>query len=341
MLTIAQIKNICQAKDCHLADEHAEIELLAFDSRNVLIPQKTLFFAISTAKNDGHHYIPELWQQGVRNFIITRPFDEFSHFSDANFVQVENAVSALQQIAAFHRRQFDYPVIGITGSNGKTIVKEWLSQMLAPEFHVVRNPNSYNSQIGVPMSVWQMAQRHNLAIFEAGISQPGEMEKLAAVIQPTIGILTNIGAAHNEFFHNNEEKLIEKTKLFQDCQKVIYNTDNPLIHNYFKQNTLFKGKTISWGQAEDADYHIDFVNTADVHTIVSLNGQLIDIPFSDAGSIENALHSIVLMLQLNCTIPQIKQKLQNLSAVSMRMEMIEGINNSVIINDTYSLDMSS
>lgn len=341
MLTIAQIKDICQAKDCHLADGHAEIELLAFDSRNVLIPQKTLFFAITTAKNDGHHYIAELWQQGVKNFVITRPVSEFSHFSDANFLQVNNAVTALQQIAAYHRQQFSYPVVGITGSNGKTIVKEWLSQMLAPEFHVVRNPNSYNSQIGVPLSVWQMAPRHNLAIFEAGISQPGEMERLAAVIQPTIGILTNIGAAHNEFFHNNEEKLIEKTKLFKDCQKVIYCSDNPLIHNYFKQNERFKGKTISWGHTEDADYHIDFVNTTDVHTVVSLNGQLIDIPFSDAGSIENALHSIVLMLQLNFTLPQINQKLHNLSAVSMRMEMIEGINNSVIINDTYSLDMSS
>lgn len=341
MLTISQIKDICQPKEYRLADEHADIELLAFDSRNVLIPQKTLFFAITTAKNDGHHYILDLWKQGVRNFIITRPLSEFSQFSDANFLQVSNAVTALQQIAAYHRQQFSYPVVGITGSNGKTIVKEWLSQMLAPEFHVVRNPNSYNSQIGVPLSVWQMAQRHNLAIFEAGISQPGEMEQLAAIIQPTIGILTNIGAAHNEFFHNNEEKLMEKVKLFQHCQKVIYNTDNPLIHNYFKQNKNFQGKTISWGHAEDADYHLDFVNTTDTHTVVSLNGQLIDIPFSDAGSIENALHSIVLMLQLNFTLPQINQKLHHLSAVSMRMEMIEGINNSVIINDTYSLDMSS
>lgn len=341
MLTLAQIKDICHPLQCSIADEKVGIQFLAFDSRNVLIPQKTLFFAITTAKNDGHHYIAELWQQGVKNFVITCPVSEFSHFSDANFLQVNNAVTALQQIAAYHRQQFSYPVVGITGSNGKTIVKEWLSQMLAPEFHVVRNPNSYNSQIGVPLSVWQMAPRHNLAIFEAGISQPGEMERLAAVIQPTIGILTNIGAAHNEFFHNNEEKLIEKTKLFKNCQKVIYCSDNPLIHNYFKQNERFKGKTISWGHTEDADYHIDFVNTTDVHTVVSLNGQLIDIPFSDAGSIENALHSIVLMLQLNFTLPQINQKLHNLSAVSMRMEMIEGINNSVIINDTYSLDMSS
>lgn len=341
MLTLAQIKDICLPLQCSIADEKVGIQFLAFDSRNVLIPQKTLFFAITTAKNDGHHYIAELWQQGVKNFVITCPVSEFSHFSDANFLQVNNAVTALQQIAAYHRQQFSYPVVGITGSNGKTIVKEWLSQMLAPEFHVARNPNSYNSQIGVPLSVWQMAPRHNLAIFEAGISQPGEMERLAAVIQPTIGILTNIGAAHNEFFHNNEEKLIEKTKLFKNCQKVIYCSDNPLIHNYFKQNERFKGKTISWGHTEDADYHIDFVNTTDVHTVVSLNGQLIDIPFSDAGSIENALHSIVLMLQLNFTLPQINQKLHNLSAVSMRMEMIEGINNSVIINDTYSLDMSS
>ena len=340
-MTLAQIKDVCLPLNHHIVDENAEIEFLAFDSRNILIPQKTLFFAITTAKDDGHHYIQELWKLGVRNFIITQPLAVFSHFSDTNFLQVTNAVDALQKIAAFHREQFDYPVVGITGSNGKTIVKEWLSQMLAPEFHVVRNPNSYNSQIGVPLSVWQMAKRHNLAIFEAGISQPGEMENLAAIIQPTIGILTNIGSAHKEFFQSIEEKLIEKTKLFQHCQKVIYNTDNPLIHNYFKQNKDFQGKTISWGHAEDADYHLDFVNTTDVHTVVSLNGQLIDIPFSDTGSIENAMHAVVLMLLLDFTLPQINQKLQSLSAVSMRMEMIEGINNSVIINDTYSLDMSS
>lgn len=340
-MTLAQIKDVCHPLNHHIVDENTEIEFLAFDSRNILIPQKTLFFAITTAKDDGHHYIQELWKLGVRNFIITQPLAVFSHFSDTNFLQVTNAVDALQKIAAAHREQFDYPVVGITGSNGKTIVKEWLSQMLAPEFHVVRNPNSYNSQIGVPLSVWQMAKRHNLAIFEAGISQPDEMENLAAIIQPTIGILTNIGSAHKEFFQSIEEKLIEKTKLFQHCQKVIYNTDNPLIHNYFKQNKDFQGKTISWGHAEDADYHLDFVNTTDVHTVVSLNGQLIDIPFSDTGSIENAMHAVVLMLLLDFTLPQINQKLQSLSAVSMRMEMIEGINNSVIINDTYSLDMSS
>lgn len=341
MLSIAQIKNVCHPLNSRMVDERAEIEFLAFDSRNILIPQKTLFFAISTAKNDGHYYIEELWHKGVRNFIITRHIENFARFSDASFIQVDNAVDALQHIAAFHRQQFTYPVVGITGSNGKTIVKEWLSQMLSPEFHVVRNPNSYNSQIGVPLSVWQMQERHNLAIFEAGISQPGEMEKLADIIQPTIGILTNIGAAHNEFFHDNQEKLMEKAKLFHTCQSVIYNSDNQLIDIYFKQHDEFKGKTVSWGHQADTDYHIDFINKTDTHTVVSLNQQLIDIPFSDEGSIENALHATVMMLELNYSTAQINQKLQGLSPVSMRMEMIEGINNSVIINDTYSLDMSS
>lgn len=341
MLTLSQIKDICHPLHCRLVNENTEIEFLAFDSRNVLIPQRTLFFAIATAKNDGHHYIPELWEKGVRNFIITRPVAEFTQFPDANFIQVENAVTSLQEIAAHHRRQYDYPVVGITGSNGKTIVKEWLGQMLTPEFHVVKNPNSYNSQIGVPLSVWQMKDRHNIAIFEAGISQPGEMEKLAAVIQPTIGILTNIGAAHKEFFHDNEEKLKEKSKLFKSCQKIIYNSDNQLIDNYFKHNPEFKDSTISWGHQADADYHIDFINTTGLHTIVSLNGQLIEIPFTDAGSIENAMHASVLMLYLGFPFPEINQKLEHLPTLSMRMEMIEGINNSVIINDTYSLDMSS
>lgn len=341
MLTISQIKDICQPLASQINSENTEIEYLAFDSRNILIPQKTLFFAIATQKNDGHNYIAELREKGVRNFIITKDLAQYSSFTDTSFIQVDNAIKALQNIAAYHRQQFHYPVIGITGSNGKTIVKEWLSQMLVPEYHVVKNPNSYNSQIGVPLSVWQMNERHNLAIFEAGISKPDEMANIANVIRPTIGILTNIGAAHDEFFQNNEAKLYEKTQLFSHCSIVIYNSDNQVVNDFFKKNKVTTGRTISWGHDPKSDFRIDFVNVTDFHTIVSLNHQLIDIPFTDAGSVENALHASVLLLHLGFSVLQVNQKLAQLSPVSMRMEMKEGIQNSVIINDTYSLDMSS
>lgn len=341
MLTISQIKDLCQPLASQLNADNPEIEYLAFDSRNIAVPSKTLFFAITTSKNDGHHYIGELIQKGVRNFIVTRTIEQFAQYPEASFIQVKDAVCALQAIVAHHRQQFAYPVVGITGSNGKTIVKEWLSQMLVPEYHVVKNPNSYNSQIGVPLSVWQMNERHNLAIFEAGISKPDEMEKIAEVIKPTIGILTNIGAAHDGFFQNKEKKLIEKAKLFNHCQTIIYNADNQMIDDFFNQNDRFHNRTISWGKKDGADFHIDFINHTDFHTMVSLNQQLIDIPFSDAGSVENALHASVLLLHLGFSASQINQKLAQLSPVSMRMEIKEGIQNSVIINDTYSLDMSS
>lgn len=340
MLSIMQIKNCCSYIDSRISDTNCEVEVLSFDSRKVILPQKTLFFAITTQKNDGHRYIDELIQKGVHNFIVTKPVQQFEN-KNANFIQVENAIDALQKIAAFHRQQFTYPVVGITGSNGKTIVKEWLSQMLIPEYHVVKNPNSYNSQIGVPLSVWQMNSHHQIALFEAGISQPNEMEKLAEIIKPTIGILTNIGSAHDEFFQNKEEKLSEKAKLFKNCQFVIYNSDNELVNSFIKHNYNFSGKTITWGKNADADYPIDFIKTTGLHSIVSLNGELIDIPFTDAGSIENALHAVVLMLHLGFPLTQVNAKLSQLSSVSMRMEIKEGVNNTVIINDTYSLDINS
>lgn len=335
-----QIKDCCSCIDSRITDTNCEVEVLAFDSRKIVLPQKTLFFAITTQKNDGHRYIDELIQKGVHNFIVTKPIHQFEN-KNANFIQVDNAVEALQKIASFHRQQFTYPVVGITGSNGKTIVKEWLSQMLIPEYHVVKNPNSYNSQIGVPLSVWQMSSLHQIALFEAGISRPNEMDNLAEVIQPTIGILTNIGSAHDEFFQNKEEKLREKAKLFKNCQFIIYNSDNKLVNTFFKHNFYFSGKTITWGKNADADYPIDFIKTTGLHSIVSLNGKLIDIPFTDAGSIENALHAVVLMLHLGFSWTQVNAKLSQLSSVSMRMEIKEGVNSTVIINDTYSLDINS
>jgi alanine racemase len=200
MLLPHQITSIIAPKNCVVFDAEQRISELVFDSRKVTFPEQTLFFAIKTEKNDGHLYIPELIKQKVKNFIVSDNIEHYLKYN-ANFYQVIEPVRAMQQIAAAHRKRFNYQVVGITGSNGKTIVKEWLSTILSHEFSVIKSPNSYNSQIGVPLSVWQMNDNYGFAIFEAGISQPNEMEELEAVIKPDIGILTNIGNAHSGFFN--------------------------------------------------------------------------------------------------------------------------------------------
>ncbi len=223
-----------------------EIEQLLIDSRKIVFPQTSLFFAISGPRRDGHHFIKEVYERGVRNFVVLEGFDA-RLFSDANFLQVPNVLTALQQLAAHHRKQFQIPVIGITGSNGKTIVKEWLYQLLQHEYSIVRSPRSYNSQLGVPLSVWQMQPHHTLAIFEAGISAVGEMEKLASIIQPTMGVLTNIGDAHNEGFINSRQKAIEKAKLFAGADIIFFGREvlQQALHpdnedkGLYKEGTLF------------------------------------------------------------------------------------------------------
>ncbi|MGZ8518167.1 MAG: Mur ligase family protein [Chitinophagaceae bacterium] len=194
-------------------DDKTVIEYLLLDSRKVYSPGSSLFFALKGPRRDGHQFIPELYKKGVRSFVVSEKQD-VSVYPEAVFLLVNDTLAALQQLAIHHRKRFDIPVIGITGSNGKTIVKEWLCQLLHDEYIIVRSPKSYNSQIGVPLSVWQVNEQHRLGIFEAGISQPGEMEMLEKIIQPTIGVLTNIGEEHNVGFASNTQKLTEKLKLF-------------------------------------------------------------------------------------------------------------------------------
>ena len=342
MLLPEQLIQIIYPKNRIIAAPNGSISELVFDSRKVTFPEKTLFFAIKTAKNDGHLYIPELIKQNVLNFVVTEDLERFKDF-DANFYQVENPVFAMQQIAAHHRKQFDYPVVGITGSNGKTIVKEWLSTILSKEFSVIKNPNSYNSQIGVPLSVWQMNENHNFAIFEAGISQKNEMENLEAVIKPTIGILTNIGNAHSGFFENDEEKLLEKMKLFTAASSVIFNNDCALIRETLKQAGFVQLKKISWGQHPDSYYKIISQKHLQNSTIIEFShtAEWLEIPFTDAASIENILHISALLMFLGYSLTYISKQLSLLSPLSMRMEIKEAHNHSIIINDTYSLDINS
>lgn len=251
MYSIEQISKIVIAKS--IICSNSSIEHLLIDSRKISFAATSLFFAIVGNRRDGHNYIDDVYKQGVRNFVISNNVDT-SNYTDANFLIVNNTLKALQVLVAHHRKQFDISVVGITGSNGKTIVKEWLNQLLQNDYSICRSPKSYNSQIGVPLSVWQLNTKHNLAIFEAGISTIDEMENLQEIIQPTIGILTNIGVAHNDGFKNTEEKIQEKILLFKDCKQIIYCSDDDLVDKLIKKN--YQSGLFSFGKNEGATLQI-------------------------------------------------------------------------------------
>ena len=337
-MTITEIADIIQPIHQCIRDDKAVVSCLCYDSRKVNKPEESLFFAFKTAQNDGHRFIPELLLKGVRNFIVTDPCCTDLD-SSANFLVVDNTLAALQTLAGHHRQQFHYPVIGITGSNGKTIVKEWLATLLDDDFSIVKSPNSYNSQLGVPLSVWKMAGHHNLAIFEAGISRPGEMQHLAEIIRPTIGILTNIGMAHAQFFQNQAQKTIEKLQLFAHADTLIYHDDNLELNTLLTLPEYNHLDKISWGSAQ-ATYPVQY-QTEDNHTLLKINNFTYSIPFLDAVSIENATHAIITMLVSGLEPETINTRLPRLSHIRMRMEILEGRNHSVVINDTYSLDTNS
>jgi alanine racemase len=229
----------------------AEINWLLTDSRSLSFPAESLFFAIHTARNNGHNYIPELYRQNLRYFVVSEMRPEFAKLTDAVFLQVNDGLKALQTLAAAHRSSFQVPVIGITGSNGKTVVKEWLYQLLHKDYAITRSPRSYNSQIGVPLSVWAMNENTQLGIFEAGISEMHEMEHLQPIIQPTIGIFTNLGEAHQENFTGLKQKCEEKLILFKNAETLIYCSDNKLVEISIAQSD-FKGKLFSWGKSDKA-----------------------------------------------------------------------------------------
>jgi Alr-MurF fusion protein len=318
------------------------IEHLLADSRRLIFPNTTIFFALSGPRRNGNQFIEELYNRGVRNFIVSNKLD-VAHFKDANIILVKDSLAAFQQLSIFHRSQFDIPVIGITGSNGKTIVKEWLNQLLEDEYNIVRSPRSYNSQIGVPLSVWQMNESHELAIFEAGISQPGEMKKLEKIIQPTIGIFTNIGEAHSEGFKNLQNKIEEKIRFFKNASVLIYNSDDGNISKAVSGNKSIE--LFSWGKNKDAKIRVKKINKLDFNTTVDIvyNKEKFSfvIPFTDDASIENAITCICTLLYLKIPFEKILEKLLQLSPVAMRLELKSGINNCSVINDSYSADINS
>ncbi|MBS1932600.1 MAG: bifunctional UDP-N-acetylmuramoyl-tripeptide:D-alanyl-D-alanine ligase/alanine racemase, partial [Bacteroidetes bacterium] len=313
------------------------------DSRKLIFPSTTLFFALNGARRNGNKFIDELYKKGVRNFVLNDIVD-VSLYPEANIISVENSLDALQQLAAHHRSLFDIPVIGITGSNGKTIVKEWLNQLLEDKFNIVRSPRSYNSQIGVPLSIWQMNETHELAIFEAGISEPGEMKRLEEVIKPTIGVFTNIGEAHAENFKNIGQKAREKAILFTNASIIIYPADSKIIGEALS-GLHQPVKLFGWGQHTKAQVSIRQIEKNAHRTVIHLSNNnfnfSVTIPFADNASIENAINCICVLLYLGTPTDTIIRKMFLLSPIAMRLELKSGINNCSVINDSYSADLSS
>lgn len=339
-----EINAIIRAMECHVERPESEVTHLLTDSRRLVSAPDTLFFAIPTKRNSGCRYIADLYETGVRSFVVPAGCD--LNYHDANVWVVTDVVQALQRLAAWHRSHFSMPVIGVTGSNGKTIVKDWLVQLLSEDHHVVASPKSYNSQIGVPLSVWQMNDSHDLAIFEAGISEAGEMTNLQHVINPTIGIFTNVGQAHDENFLTRGQKVAEKLQLFTHCEALIYCSDHKEIHSMVSDIEHFKSlRRFTWGCAPDNDLQVVSVVTNDHSSTLTLRHKelfTIEIPFIDRASQENAIHCIATMLYLGYDdYGIIAERCSKLSPVEMRLEMNEGINNCLLINDSYSLDLNS
>lgn len=329
-----------------------EIEHILLDSRKLLTAETSLFIPLVSERRNAHQYMQELYQKGVSNFVVSEP-PQAGEYPKANIIVVKNTMQALHALVAYHRQQFHIPVIGITGSNGKTIVKEWLFQLLEKDYNIVRSPKSYNSQIGVPLSVWQMKADNQLGIFEAGISQPGEMVNLEKIIRPTIGIFTNIGEAHNEGFLNIRQKVNEKLTLFMKSDVLIYCKDylalNECVNNFHnlvgKREVDNDLQLLTWSRKTDADLRIIGVDKNDNHTrIDALYKQeplFIRIPFVDEGSIENAIHCWALMLYLGKPQEVIQERMNHLGNIAMRLELKQGINNCSIINDSYNSDLGS
>ncbi len=320
------------------------IEHLLIDSRKLVFPSSTLFFAIKTERNDGHAYVEELYDAGVRHFMVT-DLPELTRFPQASFYQIADVVGALQRLAVAVRDKFNRSVIGITGSNGKTIVKEWLHHMVQDHFHTVRSPRSWNSQLGVPLSIWQMEEVHDLAIIEAGVSMSGEMKRLEKIVRPTIGICTNIGEAHNEGFSSIEQKLKEKLLLFQHADVVIYCKDHVLVDSGIRQlmNENKIRSALSWGADPSSD--LIMVHAKEGHdrtrVTVKATGNLYSfvIPYVDAVALENAMHCFATVFYLGLA-EQVVSRMLDLPPLSMRLEMRQGIQGCTIINDSYNADLT-
>jgi len=326
-------------KDCHIG-------WILTDSRSLCFPEETLFFAIKSGRNDGHKYIDGLYRRGVRSFVVENvPQNCGTAYPEANFLKVPHTVEALQRLTERHRDGFDIPVIGITGSNGKTVVKEWLYQLLSPSMVVTRSPRSYNSQIGVPLSVWLLHEGTQLGVFEAGISKPGEMQSLRGIIQPTIGVLTNIGAAHQENFPSVEDKCREKLSLFHDAKVIVYPADDDTVSHCVRMSG-YKGEQIAWSlRNANAPLYIYKVEKMEAGTAIDYifkgtEGHYV-LPLIDAASVENSISCAAVALYLGMDTATLAERMTKIEPVAMRLEVKEGIRGCTLINDSYNSDVCS
>ena len=335
----------------------ATIGWLLTDSRSLCFPEQTLFFALRTKRNDGHKYIEELYRRGVRNFVVENlptsshgGGDWKTRFADANFLKVPSPLAALQRLAERHRDEFSIPVVGITGSNGKTWVKEWLYQLLMPSQKITRSPKSYNSQIGVPLSVWLLNENTKIALFEAGISEPGEMLPLHDIIQPTIGVLTSLGVAHQENFRSMDEKCMEKLQLFRDTKVVVYPSDDDIVSRCMRRSD-YQGERIGWSRFDqNAAFFVKNVSV-DKSDPSSLKSHITylykgtraeyEIPFIDEASVENSITCAATALCLGLTPEDIAARMPRLEPIAMRLEVKEGQRGLTLINDSYNSDIQS
>ena len=319
-----------------------DIRWLLTDSRSLCFPEETLFFALKTQRNDGHRYIDDLYRRGVRHFVVEQVPEHYeARFPEANFLRVPHTLAALQRLAERHRDEFGVPVVGITGSNGKTMVKEWLYQLLLPSQKIVRSPRSYNSQIGVPLSVWLLNEQTEVGIFEAGISQPGEMLALRDIIQPTIGVLTCLGSAHQENFRSMEEKCMEKLELMHDTQAMVYCSDNDVVSRCIRR-MHYQGEQISWSQCdEQATLFVKAMEKGRITYVWQGKEQSYEIPFIDEASIENSITCAATALCLGITPEQLAERMPQLEPVAMRLEVKQGQRGCILINDSYNSDVNS
>lgn len=345
MYSLAQIADISQAQYLQCVNKNMLIKYLQWDSRIIHHASSSIFLALSGSGRDGHQFIASAYDKGVRNFLIEKEID-IVRYPEANFLLVPKVLSAVQKIAQEHRKLMaTEKVIAITGSNGKTIVKEWLSQVLQKKISICKNPKSYNSQLGVPISIWALKKENNIAIFEAGISTKNEMELLEKMIQPHIGIFTNLGNAHDAGFLNSAEKLDEKLKLFTHCHSIIYCADDAQVHAAMQKKFAKKSQLISWGKSEESSVQIVSIHKNQEQSEIKLAYEdkifAIKVPFHDAAQLHNTITVATSILALNLDLHAFQKQFAELSAIHMRLELIQGVQQCLLINDSYSADLNS
>nr|WP_308535107.1 bifunctional UDP-N-acetylmuramoyl-tripeptide:D-alanyl-D-alanine ligase/alanine racemase [uncultured Prevotella sp.] len=342
--SVEKLSSLIDAK--LIGNNKANISFVLTDSRSLCFPEETVFFALKSERNDGHHFIPELYRRGVRNFVVQELPDKLSEFPQTNFLMVADSLTALQQLAECHRKEFHFPVIGITGSNGKTMVKEWLYQLLSQNMNVTRSPRSYNSQIGVPLSLWLLNEQSQLGVFEAGISKPKEMIRLQRIIQPTIGVMTSLGSAHQENFGSLEEKCKEKLLLFKNAEAIVYSMDDEIVSKCVCTSD-YPALKLTWSMKDDTvAFYVRAIEKQNINTTIAytwknkVNGKF-TLPFIDEASLKNAISCAVVALYLGLTPKELALRMERLEPVAMRLEVKEGQHGCTLINDSYNSDINS